>query len=66
MQATKKLENKSNDKKCKANENYAFDDDVFDHFSIDGMTSSIKMMKILRILMNRKQAVALCMMNQIL
>jgi hypothetical protein len=31
------LENKSNDKKRKVNENYAFDDDVFDQFNIDDM-----------------------------
>jgi hypothetical protein len=33
----KELENKSNDKKRKAHENYAFDDDVFDQFNIDDM-----------------------------
>jgi hypothetical protein len=37
QQAKKESGNKSNDKKRKANENYAFDDDVFDQFNINDM-----------------------------
>jgi hypothetical protein len=35
--AKEEWRNKSNDKKRKANENYAFDDDVFNQFNIDDM-----------------------------
>jgi hypothetical protein len=58
----------SNDKKRKANENYAFDDnDVFDQFNIDDMHDIINQDdEIIRILMNRKQAITSCIMNQIL
>jgi hypothetical protein len=61
----KEKSNIFNDKKRKANEDYAIDDDIlFDAFSQILMTMSATKMKHMRIPMKRKSAVAYSVLNQ--